>query len=88
MNFRNSLVKELRKHYNMSQLELAAAAKISLVTLARFESDPDCNPQLNTIVALAEALHVDYRIFLNAPTKPMNNSTVAEKIVKSLGYSQ
>jgi transcriptional regulator with XRE-family HTH domain len=53
------LIKKLRSHFNMSQVDLASMAKISLATVSKLESGELENPQLETLNAIAKAFNIN-----------------------------
>ena len=51
-------VKNLRKHYKLSQEELAQKAGITYSTLIKIESGANKNPTIRTVKKISEALRV------------------------------
>ena len=82
MIVRQGLVRKLRERFKFTQLELAHSAKVSLSTITAIERGH--TPTLETLVAIANVFHVDYRDFLVPPHKVPNNDAVCKLIVASL----
>ena len=82
MIVRAALIRKLRERFNFSQLELAAASKLSLATIYKVEQGHV--PTLSVLEAIANVFHVDYRDFLVPPHKVPNNDAVCKLIISSL----
>ena len=82
MIVRAALIRKLRERFNFSQLELAAASKLSIATIIKVEQGHV--PTLSVLEAIAKAFHVDYRDFLVPPHKVPNNDAVCKLIISSL----
>ena len=54
-----------RKQMGLSQRQLGQLTGISNVTLSRMEKDPTLVPDIRTVKALSEALHLDYNYLLS-----------------------
>jgi transcriptional regulator with XRE-family HTH domain len=61
-------LKELRERARLTQRELADRAKVSLSIIFQIEQGARTDPRISTIAALADALGVDCRAFLEEPT--------------------
>jgi len=56
-------VKYVRIKLQLTQVELAQKTGISAITIARWETDEDCNPQpklLGKFLAFCEENHIDF----------------------------
>ena len=82
MIVRSALIRKLRERFNFSQLELAAASKLSIATIYKVEQGH--TPTLAVLKAIANVLHVDYRDFLVPPHKTPNNDAICKLILTSL----
>ena len=82
MIVRAALIRRLRERFNFSQLELAAASKLSIATISKVEQGHV--PTLSVLEAIANVFHVDYRDFLVPPHKVPNNDTICKLIVASI----
>ena len=82
MIVRSALIRKLRERFNFSQLELAAASKLSIATIYKVEQGHV--PTLSVLEAIAKVFHVDYRDFLVPPHKVPNNDAVCKLIISSL----
>ena len=81
MIVRQGLVRKLRERFKFTQLELAHSAKVSLSTITAIERGH--TPTLETLVAIANVFHVDYRDFLFPPHKAPSNDAVCKLIIAS-----
>jgi transcriptional regulator with XRE-family HTH domain len=52
-------LRTIREQRGLTQEQLEALAKVAQNTISRLESDPKARPVFHTVVALAEALHID-----------------------------
>ena len=82
MIVRQGLVRKLRERFKFTQLELAHSAKVSLSTITAIERGH--TPTLETLVAIANVFHVDYRDFLFPPHKAPSNDAVCKLIIASM----
>ena len=82
MIVRAALIRKLRERFNFSQLELAAASKLSLATIYKVEQGHV--PTLSVLEAIANVFHVDYRDFLVPPHKVPNNDAICKLIVAAI----
>ena len=82
MIVRQGLVRKLRERFKFTQLELAHSAKVSLSTITAIERGH--TPTLETLVAIANVFHVDYRDFLSPPHKVPNNDAICKLIVAAI----
>jgi len=60
-------IRELRRLRNITQTELAAAAGVSQGQLSRLESGETINPSQQTLLGIAEALHVTLTDLIGRP---------------------
>lgn len=86
MIIRQGLVRKLRERFKFTQLELAHSAKVSLSTVTAIERGH--TPTLETLVAIANVFHVDYRDFLFPPHKAPSNDAVCKLIIASMDQAQ
>lgn len=86
MIVRQGLVRKLRERFKSTQLELAHSAKVSLSTITAIERGH--TPTLETLVAIANVFHVDYRDFLFPPHKAPSNDSVCKLIIASMDQAQ
>lgn len=86
MIVRQGLVRKLRERFKFTQLELAHSAKVSLSTITAIERGH--TPTLETLVAIANVFHVDYRDFLFPPHKAPSNDSVCKLIIASMDQAQ
>lgn len=59
-------IRELREELGMSQAQLSAQGALSQGYLSQLENDEVQNPSAAVIFRLAQALHVDPRVLMNA----------------------
>ncbi len=52
------MIKRIRKSKGLTQMQLAKRAKVTQAYIAMLEADKECNPTLNTLKRIAEALDV------------------------------
>ena len=86
MIVRQDLVRKLRERFKFTQLELAHSAKVSLSTVTAIERGH--TPTLETLVAIANVFHVDYRDFLFPPHKAPSNDSICKLIIASMDQAQ
>ena len=53
------LIKSLRAHFQMNQVDLASMSGVSLATISKIESGELENPQLDTLNAIAKAFNIN-----------------------------
>ena len=81
MIVRSALIRKLRERFNFSQLELAAASKLSIATIYKVEQGHV--PTLSVLKAIADVFHVDYRDLLVPPPRVPNNDDICKLIIAS-----
>ena len=81
MIVRAALIRKLRERFNFSQLELAAASKLSIATIYKVEQGH--TPTLTVLEAIANVFHVDYRDLLVPPLHTPNNDDICKLIIAS-----
>ena len=81
MIVRSALIRKLRERFNFSQLELAAASKLSITTIYKVEQGHV--PTLSVLEAIANVFHVDYRDLLVPPLHTPNNDHICKLIIAS-----
>lgn len=86
MIVRAALIRKLRERFNFSQLELAAASKLSIATIYKVEQGH--TPTLTVLESIANVFHVDYRDFLFPPHKAPSNDSVCKLIIASMDQAQ
>ena len=86
MIVRQGLVRKLRERFKFTQLELAHSAKVSLSTITAIERGH--TPTLETLVAIANVFHVDYRDFLFPPHKAPSNDDICKLIIASMDQAR
>lgn len=74
------LIKTLRAHFQMSQVELAAMSKLSLATIAKIESGELQNPQLDTLNAIAKTFNINTAQLLFTETPEPSNFGLAAQL--------
>lgn len=82
MIVRAALIRKLRERFNFSQLELAAASKLSIATIYKVEQGHV--PTISVLESIAKAFHVDYRDFLVPPHKVPSNDAICKLIVAAI----
>lgn len=74
------LIKALRAHFQMSQVDLASMSGVSLATISRIESGELENPQLETLNAIAKAFNINTSQLLFTETPEPNNFGLAAQL--------
>lgn len=78
------LMKALRAHFQMNQVDLASMSGVSLATISKIESGEIENPQLDTLNAIAKAFNINTAQLLHTETpKPSNYELAASLAVRS-----
>lgn len=79
-----ALIKSLRAHFQMSQVDLASMSGVSLATISKIESGELENPQLSTLNAIAKAFNINTAQLLHTETpEPSNFGLAASLAVQS-----
>lgn len=78
-----ALIKALRAHFQMSQVDLASMSGVSLATISKLESGELENPQLETLNALAKAFNINTAqlLFTESP-EPSNFGLAAQLAIR------
>lgn len=74
------LIKALRAHFQMSQVDLASMSGVSLATISKLESGELENPQLDTLNAIAKAFNVNTAQLLFTETPEPSNFELATQL--------
>ena len=78
------LIKALRTHFQMNQVDLASMSGVSLATISKIESGELVNPQLETLNAIAKAFNINTAQLLHTETpKPSNYELAASLAARS-----
>lgn len=78
------LIKALRAHFQMSQVDLASMSGVSLATISKIESGELENPQLETLNAIAKAFNINTAQLLFTETpEPSNFGLAAQLAVRN-----
>ena len=73
------LIKKLRAHFKMSQVDLASLSGVSLATISKIETGELENPRLNTLNAIAKVFNINTAQLLFTETpKPGNFGLAAQ----------
>ena len=81
MKINGARVRSARQFFRMTQLDVAAAAKITMATLSKIESGKEPSPQLSTINAIAKVLQCNpIDLLMNAPEETFAN----EQLVRNM----
>ena len=75
-----ALIKALRAHFQMSQVDLASMSGISLVTISKIESGDLKNPQLSTLNAVAKTFNINTAQLLTTETPEPGNFGLAAQL--------
>lgn len=75
-----ALIRKAREYFNLTQLDLASMAKVSLPTISNLESGKLTNPTLGTLNAIAGVFHIDPRDLLTSSTKEFANDAVGKQL--------
>ena len=76
------LIKKLRAHFQMSQVDLASMARVSLDTISKIESGEFKNPQLETLNAIAKAFNINTAQLLFTETPEPSNFGLAAHLAE------
>ena len=78
------LIKKLRAHFQMNQVDLASMSGVSLATISKIESGEIENPQLDTLNAIAKAFNINTAQLLHTETpEPSNFGLAAQLAVRN-----
>ena len=75
-----ALIKKLRAHFQMTQVDLASMSGVSLATISKIESGELENPQLETLNAIAKAFNINTAQLLFTETPEPSNFGLAAKL--------
>lgn len=75
-----ALIKALRAHFQMSQVDLASMSGVSLATISKIESGEFGNPQLETLNAIAKAFNINTAQLLSTETPEPSNFGLAAQL--------
>ena len=74
------LIKKLRAHFQMNQVDLASMSGVSLATISKIESGELENPQLETLNAIAKAFNINTAQLLFTETPEPSNFRLAAQL--------
>ena len=74
------LIKKLRAHFQMNQVDLASMSGVSLATISKIESGELKNPQLETLNAIAKAFNINAAQLLFTETPEPSNFGLAARL--------
>lgn len=74
------LIKALRAHFQMTQVDLASMSGVSLATISKIESGELENPQLETLNAIAKAFNINTAQLLFTETPEPSNFGLAAQL--------
>ena len=74
------LIKKLRAHFQMNQVDLASRSGVSLATISKIESGELKNPQLETLNAIAKAFNINVTQLLFTETPEPSNFGLAAQL--------
>lgn len=74
------LIKALRAHFQMNQVDLASMSGVSLATISKIESGELENPQLETLNAIAKAFSINTAQLLFTETPEPSNFDLAAQL--------
>ena len=74
------LIKKLRAHFQMNQVDLASMSRVSLATISKIESGELKNPQLETLNAIAKAFNINTAQLLTTETPEPGNFGLATQL--------
>jgi len=78
------LIKALRAHFQMNQVDLASMSGVSLATISKIESGELENPQLETLNAIAKAFNINTAQLLFTETpEPSNYGLAAQLAIRT-----
>lgn len=75
-----ALIKALRAHFQMNQVDLASMSGVSLATISKIESGELENPQLGTLNAIARAFNINTAQLLFTETPEPGNFELAAQL--------
>ena len=75
-----TLIKALRAHFQMTQIDLAYLSRVSLATISKIESGELENPQLETLNAIAKAFNINTAQLLFTETPEPGNFGLAAQL--------
>lgn len=74
------LIKALRAHFQMNQVDLASMSEVSLATISKIESGELENPRLGTLNAIAKAFNINTAQLLFTETPEPSNFELAAQL--------
>lgn len=74
------LIKALRAHFHMTQVDLASMSGVSLATISKIESGEFDNPQLETLNAIARTFNISTAQLLFTETPEPSNFGLAAQL--------
>jgi len=74
------LIKALRAHFQMNQVDLASMSEVSLATISKIESGELENPRLGTLNAIAKAFNINTAQLLFTETPEPSNFELAARL--------
>ena len=74
------LIKKLRAHFQLNQVDLASMSGVSLATISKIESGELKNPQLETLNAIAKAFDINAAQLLFTETPEPGNFGLAARL--------
>lgn len=74
------LIKKLRTHFQMTQVDLASMSGVSLATISKIESGEFKNPRLDTLNAIAKAFNINTSQLLFTGTPKPGNFDLAVQL--------
>lgn len=74
------LIKALRAHFQMNQVDLASMSEVSLATISKIESGELENPRLGTLNAIAKAFNINTAQLLFTETPEPSNFGLATQL--------
>ena len=75
-----ALIKALRAHFQMNQVNLASMSGVSLATISKLESGELENPQLSTLNAIAKTFNINPTQLLTTETPEPGNFGLAARL--------
>lgn len=75
-----ALIKALRAHFQMNQVNLASMSGVSLATISKIESGELDNPQLSTLNAIAKTFNINTAQLLTTETPEPGNFGLAAQL--------
>lgn len=75
-----ALIKALRAHFQMNQVDLASMSRVSLATISKLESGELENPQLSTLNAIAKTFNINTAQLLTTETPEPGNFGLAARL--------